>query len=67
MAVETPPHGERRRLKHQRHCPDGTMTCGAADTLGDMNAVVEVNIAGQAVDAFPMDRDRVHEALAHGL
>src|SRR5690242_2685900 len=42
------------------------MTLGAADTLGDVDAVIEENVVRQRVDPRPADRDVVGQALTVG-
>ncbi len=56
MAVHAPGHQEGRGLKHQRHLVDLTVTRRAAHALIDVNAVVEVDVIGEAVHANPLDR-----------
>src|SRR5689334_24004750 len=58
MAVEAPPHLQRRLLEHQRHLVDGAVTRGAADALGDVDLVAEVDVLRQHVHPPPRDRPR---------
>src|SRR4029077_9029293 len=44
------------RLVHQGHLVDGAVTGVAADTLGDVNAVIEKNEVRELVDAGPLQR-----------
>lgn len=53
MAGQAPLHGERRDARGQRHLIDGAMTGGAADALGDVNAMVEIDKVRQLVQALP--------------
>ena len=55
MAIDTPLHVERRSLENQRHLIHGAVAGGAADALIDVNAVVEINVVGQAVHSHPLD------------
>src|ERR1700756_2072150 len=66
MAREAPAHVERLRLPSQRHVADWTVTLGASDTLGNVNAMVEVDIIGKGVDSRPMDRRVLCETLTIG-
>ena len=56
MAIQAPTHIQRRSLENERHLVDGTVTRGAADALVDVNAVIEVDVIGQAVDLDPLNR-----------
>src|SRR5215471_3692082 len=55
MTIEAPPHLQVRLLGHQRHLIDAAVASLAADALGDVNAVVEVNEIGQVVNLGPAD------------
>lgn len=57
VAVEAPAHGEWRHAPRQRHLIDRSVTTGAADTLADVNAVVEVSEVRQPVDPLPLQRN----------
>ncbi len=67
MTAEAPLHLERRLLIHQGHLVDWTVTGIAADPLGDMNAVIEVDEVRKLVDARPLQRFAGAIAGAHGL
>src|SRR5205814_2048308 len=67
MAVQAPLHVQARRLPRQVHLIDAPVTGGAADTLVDVNAVVEVDELRQVVDAVPGDGLVGPPALAHRL
>ena len=55
MAVEAPLHFE-RRLRHMSGIwSTRPWQVDAADALGDVDAVVEVDVIGQVVDAVPLD------------
>ena len=43
-------------LAGQRHLADRAVAFRAADALGDMDAVVEIDVIGQRVDALPAHR-----------
>ena len=62
---QTPAHIERRRLPGQRHVAYRPVAFGAADALRDMDAVVEVDVIRQGVDAGPAQRLALCEALPH--
>jgi hypothetical protein len=55
VTVEAEPHRETLRLIAERHTPGIVMTAGAADTLGDVYAVIEVHVIWQVVDPIPSD------------
>lgn len=56
VAVQAPLHEERRLLMGERHLVDPAMAGAAADPLVHMNAVIEIDEAGQVVDAVPLER-----------
>src|SRR5215210_578295 len=64
---QAPLHLERRLLVHQRHAVHPPMAGRAADSLRDMDAVVEVDEIGQVVHAGPFDRHVVGVARPHRL
>lgn len=55
VASNTPFHLERILLEYRRHIVYLSVTGRAADTLGDVNAVIEICVFGEVVDAFPFD------------
>ena len=55
MAVQAPRHLQRRRLKHQRHLIHLPVARRTAHTLGHVNAVIEINVVGQAVYTDPLN------------
>ena len=65
MAVEAPAHIHAVHLLHQRHPVDAAVTALAGDALRDMDAVVEIGVIRDVVDAVPHQRRLVGEALAH--
>src|SRR6185312_14165205 len=65
MAIETPTHIKGGRLARQRHVTDRAVTFGAADAFGDMDAVIEIDVVRQGVDALPAQRLMLREALPH--
>jgi len=54
-------------LKHEGHLIDGSMARRAADAFVDVNAVVEVDVIGQAVHLHPLNRLVGTVTLAHGF
>jgi hypothetical protein len=56
MAVQTPLHQQRRRLKHERHLVHLPVAGRAANTFVDVNAVIEIDVIRQPVDANPLNR-----------
>jgi hypothetical protein len=67
MAVQTPLHLQRRVVVHQRHAVDRPMTGIAADALGDVNAVIEIDEIRQVVHARPYQRLPGAEAFPDGF
>jgi hypothetical protein len=66
MAVKAPFHVEGAGFPHQRHIGDGAVTGRAANTLGDVNAVIEKDEIGQFVDPIPTKRNIRGQALPDG-
>jgi len=64
MALQAPFHQERLRLPHQRHLIDPAMTADAANPFLHVDAVIEVDEAGEVVDSRPGDRPVGLEAVA---
>ena len=56
VAFQAPVHIERVFPPHQRHLIDPAMASGAAHSLVDMNAMIEINKTGKIVNAGPLDR-----------
>ena len=56
VAVEAPGHLEGRVLRDERHLVDAAVAGLAADALGDVDRVVEVDVVRQVVDLDPLDR-----------
>src|SRR5688572_5478093 len=67
VAVEAPLHGEGRGLVDEVHPVDAAVAARAADALGHVDVVAEVDEVGQAVDAAPDDRLAGAEAGADRL
>src|SRR5262249_10523604 len=67
VTIEAPSHRQRLGLAHQRHAADGTMTRRAADPLGNMNRMIEIDIIGKDIDALPVDGPILRETRAHRL
>src|SRR5438105_1614110 len=65
MTVHAPAHRQRSRLIHLRHLVDATMTGLAADALGDVDCMIEVDEIRQLRHALPPDRLTSRDALAH--
>src|SRR6185437_372049 len=56
MAIQAPFHLQRVLFVHERHLVHRAMTTETADSLGDMNAVIEIDIVRQIMHAVPLDR-----------
>jgi len=67
MAAQAPLHLQTLLLVHQGHLVDGAVAGVAADTLGDVNAVIEIDEVGELVDASPLQRFAGAVAGADGL
>jgi len=67
MAAQAPLHLQRFRLVHQGHLVDRTVAGVAADALGHVNAVIEINEVGELVHAGPLQRFAGAVAGADGL
>jgi len=67
MTVQTPLHRERRRLPRQRHLVHTAVAGCAANSVMDVNTVIEIDKLRQVVYARPLDRLPSAVALAHGL
>src|ERR1041385_938323 len=65
VTAEAPLHLQRFLLVHQRHRVDGAVAGIAADALGDVNAVIEINEVGGRVDPRPLQRLAAAIAGAH--
>ena len=53
VAFQTPFHRQSVLSPHQGHGVDLSMTSDAADSLRDMDAVIEIDVVRQIVDAIP--------------
>ncbi len=67
MAIQAPAHGERRSLKDKGHLVDRTMAGRAANALVDVNAVIKVDVVGQAMHFNPLDGLVRAVALSNGF
>lgn len=56
VALETPFHVQRMLLPGERHLIDATVAGFTADSLADVDAVVEENEVRQIVNPLPTDR-----------
>jgi hypothetical protein len=56
VTLEAPLHIERLRAASERHLVERAMTGGAADTFGDVDAVIEEDEIRQIVYPVPFDR-----------
>lgn len=56
MTLQTPFHLQRLSLRHDRHLIDAAMASRTADTLGDVNRVIEVRKVRQVMHANPLER-----------
>src|SRR5208337_3420654 len=66
VAVEAEFHLQRRVLVHQRHLVHRAVTGVAAHTLIHVDAVIEIYVVGQLVDARPFERAARAETFADG-
>lgn len=55
MAIDTPTHRQGLDLRDPLHLVDTSMTSRAPDARGEMRAVIEVNIVGKVVHAYPLN------------
>jgi len=53
VAIEAPGHEQRMRLPRQRHLVDTPVACHTANTLGNVNAVIEVHKVRKIVHPYP--------------
>jgi len=67
MTFEAPFHVERGNLISQRHEINASVTGRAADTLVDVNAVIEISEVGEIVHSGPLDRLSRPPTLADGF
>ena len=67
MTRYAPLHLQRIFLVDGGHLVDRPMTGRAADALSYVNAVIEIRVFRQIVDAFPFDRLIVAETRPHRL
>src|SRR5665213_2611557 len=65
IAGQTPSHRKRRRLLHQRHAVHIAVARRAADSLGHVNTVVEINIVGKLMDPTPVYRLILCQTVAY--
>ncbi len=55
VAIQAPAHRERRSLKDKGHLIDRAMAGRAANALVDVDAVIKVDVVGQAMHFNPLD------------
>jgi len=67
MAIDAPGHQQRIGLEDQRHLIDLPVAGGTANTLIDMNAVIEIDEISEAVHFHPLDGLIGAVAHAHRL
>ena len=65
MAIETPFHVERLRFLRQRHLIDAPVAGRATDAFCDVNAVIEIDVAWQIVDAIPFQRSACRKTFTN--
>ncbi len=65
MTVQAPFHVEGFGFPHERHFIDRPVALGAADSLGDVDAVIEENKIGNFIDAVPSEWSTGGQALAN--
>src|SRR5262249_34117008 len=63
VASEAPLHVKRCDPRHERHAVHGAMTRAAADSLGNVDRVIEVDKVGQVVHAVPAESLSAREAV----
>src|SRR5437868_15149368 len=56
MTIEAPLHVERLRFASERHLVDLAMAGRTPDSLGYVNAMIEINEIRKVVDATPAER-----------
>jgi len=66
VAGQAPAHVKRARLPGHRHVADRPVALGATDALGDVNAVIEIDVVRQPINPRPADRNILSQALAIG-
>jgi hypothetical protein len=66
MAIHAPRHREWRDLFDLRHLIYTAMACLAADTLTDVNRVIEVDEVSELRYASPRNRKSARDTLPHG-
>src|SRR2546423_12831500 len=66
MAIQTPFHVQRVHPPGDRHLIDASVTSRAANSFGYVNAVIEINVIGQVVDAVPFQRRICGKTLPDG-
>ena len=54
VAAQTPLHLQRCVLIHKRHLVNGAVTGITADSLGNVDAVIEINEVGKRIDPRPL-------------
>ena len=67
MTFQTPLHLQRRSLVGDRHVVDFAVTRRTTDAFFHVNAVIEISVIGQIVNANPLDRLAGAKTRAHGL
>jgi hypothetical protein len=66
MTVKAPAHLQGLTLPSYRHLADWAVTGRTANALGNMNAVIEIDVIWQVVDSGPLDGSVVLEAVPDG-
>jgi hypothetical protein len=54
MAIQAPPHGKRLRLPGDRHFIDPAVTSHAGNAFVYMDAVIEIHVVGEIINASPL-------------
>ena len=65
MTLQTPLHLQRGRLIHDRLVIDSAVASRTADAFFQVNAVIEISVIRQVVNADPLDRLAGLETRAH--
>jgi hypothetical protein len=67
VTLQTVFHQKRALLSNSWHFTDHTMAGHAADSFGNVHAMVKINVSGQAVYLQPLKRFVLLIAIPHGF
>lgn len=65
MTIQAPPHVQSLSLARKRHLIDAPVAIRAADSLCDVNAVIEIDVVGQIIYSSPFQRFSCGETFAN--